>query len=100
MSAQGFPRRLLAALVAADRTQEWLAAELGRSAGAVSHWCSGRSRPTWEEVERIGRLLGVAPGLLVFGAPRKRSASSRATGEQPAARADQGERPSFTGTEG
>jgi putative transcriptional regulator len=98
MSARTFPGRLAAALTAAGKTQGWLAGELGRSEGTVSHWCSGRSRPGWEEVEKIARLLGVEPGPLVFGVRRVRRAS---TGEQPAARrAPDTDRPSWTGTEG
>ena len=39
--------------------QKWLANKLGVSEVSVSNWCSGKTKPTAEHLEKLSIILGV-----------------------------------------
>ena len=39
--------------------QKWLANKLGVSEVSVSNWCSGKTRPTDEHLDKLSIILGV-----------------------------------------
>lgn len=68
MKGYNFARGLKAALLEANKTQAALAAHLGMTRGAISHWLKGRNgAPDPEVIEKIAAFLGIDPGKLLFG---------------------------------
>ena len=41
------------------RTGRWLAKQLGNDPATISLWCSNRTQPSLEKLDRIAELLGV-----------------------------------------
>lgn len=39
--------------------QKWLAGKLGVSEVSVSNWCSGKTKPSEEHLEKLSAILGV-----------------------------------------
>lgn len=58
---------LRTALAARDITQAELAARLHVSEGTISHWISGRHRPSIDRLKEIARLVGMTFSELVEG---------------------------------
>lgn len=52
--------KLRAAIEAFPGKQAGVAAALGKTQGAVSHWVTGRHKPEPRDVPRIAHLLGIS----------------------------------------
>lgn len=51
--------RIKIVLIESDKTNTWLAEQLGLSKGAVSRWCTNDNQPTIENLFKIAELLDV-----------------------------------------
>ena len=51
--------RIKIVLIEKDKTNTWLADQLGFSKGAVSRWCTNDNQPTIENLFKIADLLDV-----------------------------------------
>lgn len=51
--------RLKAALAEQDKTEKWLAEQLGKSTCTVSKWCKNSVQPDLQTLERIAQLLNI-----------------------------------------
>jgi transcriptional regulator with XRE-family HTH domain len=54
-----------------DKTQKWLADELGITANAISRWITGKRDPSWSNLYEIADLLECDVRELIV--PNKRS---------------------------
>lgn len=61
------PTRLKTVLEECDRTQDWLADEMGVAFQTVSRWANAHSDITWSQAHRIAQVLGIDP-LRIFAA--------------------------------
>ena len=57
--------RIKTALVDNDKTNKWLAEQLGKDPATVSKWCTNVSQPSLEVMMRISKLLNVEMNDLV-----------------------------------
>ena len=53
-----------------NRTQKWLSEEIGVSSVSVNLWCSNKSQPSLETINRISQILGVKPSELIYDDPK------------------------------
>lgn len=51
--------RLKVVLVEKDKTEKWLADQLGKSTCTVSKWCSNTTQPDLQTLSKIAQLLNV-----------------------------------------
>lgn len=51
--------RIKAVLADKNRTSKWLAEQLGKSENTVSRWCSNKSQPSIEILDKISIILNV-----------------------------------------
>ena len=57
--------RIKAALADKDKTNKWLAEQLGKDPATVSKWCTNSSQPSLETLLMIAKLLDVEVNDLV-----------------------------------
>lgn len=57
--------RIKAALADKDKTNKWLAEQLGKDPATVSKWCTNASQPSLETLLMIAKLLDVKVNDLV-----------------------------------
>ena len=57
--------RIKAALADKDKTNKWLAEQLGKDPATVSKWCTNASQPSRETLLMIAKLLNVEVNDLV-----------------------------------
>ncbi|PJI26378.1 helix-turn-helix transcriptional regulator [Prevotella intermedia] len=57
--------RIKAVLDDKDKTNKWLAEQLGKDPATVSKWCTNASQPTLETLLMIAKLLDVEVNDLV-----------------------------------
>ena len=57
--------RIKAALTDKDKTNKWLAEQLGKDPATVSKWCTNASQPSLETLLMIAKLLDVEVNDLV-----------------------------------
>jgi len=57
--------RIKVVLVEKHLTSKWLAEQLGRSTCTVSKWCSQKSQPDLQTIDKIANLLGVKRSDLI-----------------------------------
>ena len=57
--------RIKAALADKDKTNKWLAEQLGKDTATVSKWCTNASQPSLETLLMIAKLLDVEVNDLV-----------------------------------
>lgn len=53
------------------RTQKWLSEKIGVSSVSVNLWCSNKSQPSLETINRISQTLGVKPSELIYDNPKE-----------------------------
>lgn len=58
--------RLKVVLAEKERTNRWLAEQIGKDEATVSKWCTNKSQPTLETLVRIAELLNVEMNELVW----------------------------------
>ena len=51
--------RIKVTLVEKQKTNRWLAEQMGKSENTISRWCSNKSQPSLEDLFKIAELLGV-----------------------------------------
>lgn len=51
--------RLKVVLVEQDKTEKWVAEQLGKSTCTVSKWCSNSIQPDLQTLDKIAKLLKV-----------------------------------------
>lgn len=51
--------RIKIVLAEKNRTNKWLAEQLGKNVSTVSKWCTNSSQPSLEVLPDIARILGV-----------------------------------------
>jgi len=51
--------RLKAVLADANKTNKWLAENLGKSETTISRWCTNEVQPSLETMAQIARLLNI-----------------------------------------
>lgn len=57
--------RIKAALADKDKTNKWLAEQLGKDPATVSKWCTNASQPSLETLLMIAKILDVEVNDLV-----------------------------------
>ena len=57
--------RIKAALADKDKTNKWLAEQLGKDSATISKWCTNASQPSLETLLIIAKLLSVEVNDLV-----------------------------------
>lgn len=51
--------RIKVVLAEKHRTNKWLAEQLGKNPATVSKWCTNKSQPDLQTLDKIATLLGV-----------------------------------------
>lgn len=51
--------RIKVTLVEKQKTNRWLARQMGKSENTISRWCSNKSQPSIAQLQEIANLLGV-----------------------------------------
>lgn len=59
--------RIKVVLAEKQRTDRWLAEQMGKSENTVSRWCSNKSQPSLDMLVKIAALLNVDPRQLING---------------------------------
>ena len=61
--------RIKVVLVERDKTNKWLAEQLGKDYSTVSKWCTNTTQPNLETLIQIAKVLGVEVQELVVKQP-------------------------------
>ena len=59
--------RIKVVLAEKQRTNRWLAEQMGKSENTASRWCSNKSQPSLDMLVKIAALLNVDPRQLING---------------------------------
>ncbi len=51
--------RIKVTLVEKQKTNKWLAEQMGKSENTISRWCSNKSQPSIAQLQEIANLLDV-----------------------------------------
>ena len=57
--------RIKVTLVEKQKTNRWLAEQMGKSENAISRWCSNKSQPSIAQLQEIAILLDVDVRVLL-----------------------------------
>lgn len=57
--------RIKVALVEQNKTNRWLAEQMGKSEITISRWAQNKSQPSLEQLLQIASLLSVSPKDLI-----------------------------------
>lgn len=57
--------RIKVALAEHNRTNKWLAAQMGRSEITISRWAQNKSQPSLEQLIEIARIFNISPKELI-----------------------------------
>ena len=57
--------RIKAVLAEKQRTNRWLAEQMGKSENTISRWCSNKSQPSIAQPQEIANLLDVDVRVLL-----------------------------------
>lgn len=57
--------RIKAVLAEKQRTNRWLAEQMGKSENTISRWCSNESQPSIAQLQEIANLLDVDVRVLL-----------------------------------
>ena len=58
-------KRIKAVLAEKQRTNRWLAEQMGKSENTISRWCSNKSQPSIAQLQEIANLLDVDVRVLL-----------------------------------
>ena len=61
--------RIKVVLAEKQRTNRWLAEQIGKSENTISRWCSNKSQPSIAQLQEIAKCLDVDVRILI--APTK-----------------------------
>lgn len=61
--------RIKVVLAEKQRTNRWLAEQMGKSENTISRWCSNKSQPSIAQLQEIAKCLDVDVRILI--APTK-----------------------------
>ena len=59
--------RIKVVLAEKQRTNRWLAEQMGKSENTISRWCSNKSQPSLDRLVKVAELLNVDPRQLING---------------------------------
>ena len=57
--------RIKVTLVEKQKTNRWLAEQMGKSENTISRWCSNKSQPSIIQIQEIANLLDVEISTLI-----------------------------------
>ncbi len=57
--------RIKVVLAEMQRTNRWLAEQMGKSENTISRWCSNKSQPSIAQLQEIANLLDVDVRILL-----------------------------------
>ena len=57
--------RIKVTLVEKQKTNRWLAEQMGKSENTISRWCSNKSQPSIAQLQEIANLLDVDDRVLL-----------------------------------
>ena len=57
--------RIKVVLAEKQRTNRWLAEQMGKSENTISRWCSNKSQPSIAQLQEIANLLDVDVRMLL-----------------------------------
>lgn len=57
--------RIKAVLAEKQRTNRWLAEQIGKSENTISRWCSNKSQPSIVQLQEIANLLDIDVRMLL-----------------------------------
>ena len=57
--------RIKVTLVEKQKTNRWLAEQMGKSENTISRWCSNKSQPSIAQLQEIANLLDVDVRMLI-----------------------------------
>lgn len=58
--------RIKVVLAEKQRTNRWLAEQMGKSENTISRWCSNKSQPSLDMLVKVAELLNVDPRQLIM----------------------------------
>ena len=58
--------RIKVTLVEKQKTNRWLAEQVGKSENTISRWCSNKSQPSIAQLQEIANLLDVDVRTLII----------------------------------
>ena len=58
--------RIKVTLVEKQKTNRWLAEQMGKSENTISRWCSNKSQPSIAQLQEIANLLDVDVRTLII----------------------------------
>ena len=64
-SQQIVMNRIKVTLVEKQKTNRWLAEQMGKSENTISRWCSNKSQPSIAQLQEIANLLDVDVRVLL-----------------------------------
>ena len=64
-SQQIVMNRIKVTLVEKQKTNRWLAEQMGKSENTISRWCSNKSQPSIVQLQEIANLLDVDVRTLI-----------------------------------
>ena len=59
--------RIKVVLAEKQRTNRWLAEQMGKSENTISRWCPNKSQPSLDMLVKVAKLLNVDPRQLING---------------------------------
>ena len=57
--------RIKVTLVEKQKTNRWLAEQMGKSENTISRWCSNKSQPSIAQLQELANLLDVDVRILI-----------------------------------
>lgn len=60
--------RIRVALAEQNKTNRWLAEQMGKSEITISRWVQNKSQPSLEQLVRVAQLLSISPKSLISDA--------------------------------
>ena len=58
-------KRIKVVLAEKQRTNRWLAEQMGKSENTISRWCSNKSQPSIAQLQEIANLLDIDVRTLI-----------------------------------
>lgn len=59
--------RIKVVLAEKQKTNRWLAEQMGKSENTISRWCSNKLQPSLDMLVKVAELLNVDPRQLING---------------------------------
>ena len=72
--AEQYINRIRVALAEQNKTNRWLAGQMGKSEITISRWVQNKTQPSLEQLVHIAKVLSVSPKDLINEVDNKKNA--------------------------